>query len=1439
MAINPVTADQVEFVTSFDEHYLDVPEDERPIEFRTTQYQLPPVDLHYYLPGIFSLQQANTNIIIGVPPLVSPQLGVAHEVAKLQIYDDENFLPRFEVEQRFISANPKTKDLLVKIIITSANLDNQYDRYMILRPVTDVKEEFLRSCFPGVDLKSCIGPNIHLLQFRFAMKGRSIHAQNLFVKSPFGPEFDHKLKLERKMLQNGKPVCFSWLGRYPGDIERVEDSFETLFTKWYSKWYPGKTAIQSGVMANTPHSPVKQVPNFRIIQPLLTFPELDTYVTIFSQAVVAEQKALDLACKPMDIEFRLAINPLAIEQRVLFLAVPYQPSVTHAEPLMIKFQDADDEERWWAAQPIEASVAPVKYMYFNLHRPFYKEDGVALGFDDRKFEGLPTFDKAETATDVNEFIDSRMPIYRGRVKRIEQNEHTKHLITALRNLHEHGYSKPYRETTQMLLGNAPSTLRRYDLFHGLNDRQIEFGNATFFSSLTPSQLAVLQPETDGGLRRGPSRNACIAGPAGTGKTRLLIQVALMLNSLPKPQVVEEESKGIEWDEKEKGSRFRTILYIAPTNNLCVDFCRTIDTLATLEVMGREIMVTRYHPFQVEQKWWQKDIIEEQTHLEVFQNADASPEALAEAFKYFAPLIAATQKAEKFEHGVRARQLKLPRKSVGYNMLLVAGELPEKGRRSRFANPVKHADWKATFGDLKLGYGWPADEGIKAFTLATDRLRAEVIRMTDYNVMVSHQAGVPKYHMHLDCDLGIQDEAPKVREPDSVMERIMISCRFWVSIGDSMQGSTYYNPNGLSHFGVQLSLSLFHRLFLTGFPIPTLIHQHRMVPRIANVVSKLSYNDTLLTPDKMQKSAMNVKALDTMEKITGLRDNIVWLNVDSKPALLDSMTSKFNERELEYTVHVAFALLDNGYAPEDITIMCPYVAHVLMTRRALQLLNEVKPGVADIAVLTFDTFQGGQTQALIVPFVVGDRIGFLRNNARINVTISRARALLCFIGNADAIKQSKFNKALICKVLAFCLSEHLVVDANEWDLKPDATDYLPSHIFSEGSIIKASKKGGAMTRTLCRQPGHKAKGCTAPDWEIYRGRCKQKGHRYIACDAKNCRHCDSLGHIKKDGMIYKSENTCGLCKERGHPAKGCLRLLAFPHIAHNFQPEPAIDRAKHFSSFVVDMPKPRPSQPPAANIAAESVQVVPPEVVQKAVHFEAMDASEHVSAAENDPSNAVINDLENIVSRLRAIHSNDLQNVVSRLRAMYSNDYLTEEHKIAVKNLENANNDLKAQFQSLISMSTKLLGQARVDLMLSGFNDMSAIRADIENGKTTVGHVLELAELLENDVSAITEPITPEALRQYVEELESKAKQPVAYTNPFLQKGIDITRDFGSTGIDVAATGESRIAVVMESGNSGIATAKESDNAGIDIAAPGDSGMADVAGSGNTGGSTSD
>ena len=135
------------------------------------------------------------------------------------------------------------------------------------------------------------------------------------------------------------------------------------------------------------------------------------------------------------------------------------------------------------------------------------------------------------------------------------------------------------------------------------------------------------------------------------------------------------------------------------------------------------------------------------------------------------------------------------------MLIVAGELSEGGRRSRFANPKKHAIWKETFMDLKLGYGWPTGDDQKAFILATDDLRSEVIRITDYNVMVSHQAGVPKYRIHLDCDLGIQDEAPKVREPDSVMERIMISCRFWVSIGDFIQGSTYYIPNGLSHFGV--------------------------------------------------------------------------------------------------------------------------------------------------------------------------------------------------------------------------------------------------------------------------------------------------------------------------------------------------------------------------------------------------------------------------------------------------------------------------------------------------------------------------------------------------------------------------------------------------------------------------------------------------------------
>lgn len=135
------------------------------------------------------------------------------------------------------------------------------------------------------------------------------------------------------------------------------------------------------------------------------------------------------------------------------------------------------------------------------------------------------------------------------------------------------------------------------------------------------------------------------------------------------------------------------------------------------------------------------------------------------------------------------------------------------------------------------------------------------------------------------------------------------------------------------------------------------------------------------------------------------------------------TSLKNEAEcalLGYYLNVLLRRGINGNKVEqkDIGIISPYRGQRDLIIESYQQANP------EIEIGTVDAFQGREKKIIIMTCVRSQcrHVGFLRNEKRLNVALTRAKALLIIIGNASTLQKcSIWNK-----FITYCYENHSIV-----------------------------------------------------------------------------------------------------------------------------------------------------------------------------------------------------------------------------------------------------------------------------------------------------------------------------------------------------------------------------------------------------------------------------
>jgi serine/threonine protein kinase/DNA polymerase III delta prime subunit len=191
---------------------------------------------------------------------------------------------------------------------------------------------------------------------------------------------------------------------------------------------------------------------------------------------------------------------------------------------------------------------------------------------------------------------------------------------------------------------------------------------------------------------------------------------------------------------------------------------------------------------------------------------------------------------------------------------------------------------------------------------------------------------------------------------------------------------------------------------------SLYGQHRMAPAIGDLVSDLFY-DGRLTTERGEAAEWTQHLPATLDT------DVMWIDTAAvgPPAWEGKErhgTSFSNRYEADVVVKLleeidaCDALLEillDPVRPVPIGVICPYAGQAALIRSQLAK-SSVSPALqARIKVGTVDSYQGKQNDLIILSLTRANQrgdIGFVRDRARANVSLSRAKERLIIVGSSD-------------------------------------------------------------------------------------------------------------------------------------------------------------------------------------------------------------------------------------------------------------------------------------------------------------------------------------------------------------------------------------------------------------------------------------------------------
>ncbi|XP_018053308.1 PREDICTED: probable RNA helicase armi [Atta colombica] len=283
--------------------------------------------------------------------------------------------------------------------------------------------------------------------------------------------------------------------------------------------------------------------------------------------------------------------------------------------------------------------------------------------------------------------------------------------------------------------------------------------------------------------------------------------------------------------------------------------------------------------------------------------------------------------------------------------------------------------------------------------------------------ILHNMGFPRGHFsHI-----LVDEAGQATEPEIMIPLNFIHSDYGQVIlaGDPMQLGPIVQSQLGSFFG--LSVSFLSRL-LQQFPyqrdpdgfetcydprlVTKLVMNYRSLPKILHLPNMLFY-ESELQPQLSSENSEEAKLLEILRaelpEKEGSPSAIIFHGINGENFRDAESPSWYNPEEAAQVYLYLSKLYKCGLEPDDIGIITPYYKQVVQIRDLLLELNLKLPKISSV-----EAFQGQERKVIIISAVrscnnlvaedIKYSLGFVASPTRLNVAITRARALLIILGN---------------------------------------------------------------------------------------------------------------------------------------------------------------------------------------------------------------------------------------------------------------------------------------------------------------------------------------------------------------------------------------------------------------------------------------------------------
>ncbi|XP_059483772.1 NFX1-type zinc finger-containing protein 1-like [Neocloeon triangulifer] len=268
---------------------------------------------------------------------------------------------------------------------------------------------------------------------------------------------------------------------------------------------------------------------------------------------------------------------------------------------------------------------------------------------------------------------------------------------------------------------------------------------------------------------------------------------------------------------------------------------------------------------------------------------------------------------------------------------------------------------------------------------------------------------------LNCEIVIVEEAAEILEVHVVAS--LNKCQHLILIGDHKQLQPKIADHKLTNY--KLNISLFERMVINRDKCSTLEVQHRMAPAMTKLIVPLIY-----------KTLKDHESVLRKPKPKSLVNRVSFVTHKFPESQFKNGHSKMNEHEATFLVALCKHLLkQDGYKPDDVTILTTYKGQMFHIKDIIS--NDESEQALDLSyvrVAVVDDYQGEECNIILLSLVRGNHngnIGFLANENRVCVALSRAKHGIVIVGDMDTLS----SKAQVWKSIKDSLQEQRALDTS--------------------------------------------------------------------------------------------------------------------------------------------------------------------------------------------------------------------------------------------------------------------------------------------------------------------------------------------------------------------------------------------------------------------------